>query len=484
MHTFKNRSLSLLIILFLAVQINAQETQKIDKTDSLQDIYSIQASAPAIYFKNNSSNTLATINEETDGRNAKFGSLSLQKAAGSVSSAMDNKLWIDVNDNLKFGNSTLTGIWSFNGATLTLPSGYMVIGNTISEAANTTVLNVLGRAKMHSFRMADGDEGDGKVLTSDANGVGTWQTSSSGGSIDALIDGKSTVGSGNVYLGEYAGDNDNSDSGTENVGVGRNTLAAIGTNQGLRNTAVGSGSMKSFNSGNYNTAVGFEALKGGDFGPSNGDENTAIGYGALRNNTGGVGNVAIGYEAGRTSSGDDKLYIHNSNAGTSSLIYGDFSNAELDINGELTVLQGIYGTLHGDSYGTNYPSSDKRFKKDIAPLISSIENIQKLRGVTYTWRKDEFPAENFNDKKQIGLIAQEVEKVFPELVHTREDGYKGVEYSKLTAVLIEAVKEQQIKIDDLKKLNSEFSTQNSELEKRLSNLESLVKTNRFTKASN
>ena len=116
MHTFTNRSLSFLMIILLAVQINAQETQKIDKTDSLQDIYSIQASPPAIYFKNNSSNTLATINEETDGRNAKFGSLSLQKAAGSVSSAMDNKLWIDLNDNLKFGNSTLTGIWTFNGA--------------------------------------------------------------------------------------------------------------------------------------------------------------------------------------------------------------------------------------------------------------------------------------------------------------------------------------------------------------------------------
>jgi hypothetical protein len=50
----------------------------------------------------------------------------------------------------------------------------------------------------------------------------------------------------------------------------------------------------------------------------------------------------------------------------------------------------------------------------------------------------------------VGVIAQEVEKVLPQLVHDRENGYKGVDYAKLTGLLIEAIKEQQKQIDDLK----------------------------------
>ena len=56
---------------------------------------------------------------------------------------------------------------------------------------------------------------------------------------------------------------------------------------------------------------------------------------------------------------------------------------------------------------------------------------------------------NFPEGKRIGLIAQEVEEVIPELVHTADDGYKSVEYANLIAVLIEAVKEQQKQIEDL-----------------------------------
>ncbi len=121
-------------------------------------------------------------------------------------------------------------------------------------------------------------------------------------------------------------------------------------------------------------------------------------------------------------------------------------------------------------------------KRILNELTGSLNNVLNLKGVSYDWRKDEFPSENFSDGKQIGLIAQEVEKVLPELVHTNEDGYKSVEYFQLTAVLIEAVKEQQKLICELQKQNSEALSQNSDLEKRLSDLESLVKTKRFTQA--
>ncbi len=94
-------------------------------------------------------------------------------------------------------------------------------------------------------------------------------------------------------------------------------------------------------------------------------------------------------------------------------------------------------------------SSDKRFKKDIEPLDGALENILKLEGVTYSWRKDEFPNRNFGTDKEIGVIAQELEKVYPELVATDTEGYKSVQYSHLVPVLIEAIKDQQELIQSL-----------------------------------
>ncbi len=374
-----------------------QDITKPGEVNSAQDIYNAQASSPAISFKVNI-NTLAKINEETDGRNSKFGSLSLTKSTSPVGTDMSNKIWIDRDDQLMFGTNPISGWWTFSGGTLSFPSGYMVLGNSITQANNATIFNVLGRAKVHSFRMADGTEGDGKVLTSDANGVGTWQTSLSGGSIDALFDGKSTIGSGNVYLGEYAGYTDNSTNAKFNVGIGQWTLTNLGTSAVGENTAIGGESMKNFsygnsntavgyqslignsfpvggnyntaigaesmtnyNSGNQNTAIGYQALYGGTSTAASGSENTAIGHEALRNNFSGTGNVAIGFEAGRSENESNKLYIHNGDAGETSLIYGDFQSAQLTINGKLRVTQGIYGTVYAPS---GWPS-DIRYKKNI-----------------------------------------------------------------------------------------------------------------------
>jgi len=66
--------------------------------------------------------------------------------------------------------------------------------------------------------------------------------------------------------------------------------------------------------------------------------------------------------------------------------------------------------------------------------------------VHYEWRKDEFPGKGFDDNVQMGVVAQEIELVYPELVKIQPDGYKSVDYIKLTPVLIEAIKEQQIQM--------------------------------------
>ena len=73
-----------------------------------------------------------------------------------------------------------------------------------------------------------------------------------------------------------------------------------------------------------------------------------------------------------------------------------------------------------------------------------------LRGVNYNWKTAAFPKMNFEKERQLGLIAQEVESVVPEVVRTDVDGFKSVEYSKLVSLLIEAIKEQQNQIKQQK----------------------------------
>ncbi len=101
--------------------------------------------------------------------------------------------------------------------------------------------------------------------------------------------------------------------------------------------------------------------------------------------------------------------------------------------------------------GTNYPS-DARYKKQISLLQNPIQKIMAIKGVEYFMRTDEFPAKHFDTKLQVGLIAQDVEKVLPQAVQTDSEGYKSVDYAKVVPLLIEGMKEQQKQIEELKLL--------------------------------
>jgi len=89
--------------------------------------------------------------------------------------------------------------------------------------------------------------------------------------------------------------------------------------------------------------------------------------------------------------------------------------------------------------------SDIRLKKDLSPIQNSCAIVNQLNGYYFYWKKGK------DKTRQIGVVAQEVEKVLPELVKTGSDGIKTVDYPKLSAVLIEAVKTQQKQIDALQK---------------------------------
>jgi hypothetical protein len=95
--------------------------------------------------------------------------------------------------------------------------------------------------------------------------------------------------------------------------------------------------------------------------------------------------------------------------------------------------------------GTNY-TSDQRYKKQITPLQNPLEKIEAINGVEYYMRTDEYPSKHFNGELQVGLIAQEVEKILPQAVQTEEDGYKSLDYARIVPLLVEGIKEQQKQI--------------------------------------
>ena len=109
---------------------------------------------------------------------------------------------------------------------------------------------------------------------------------------------------------------------------------------------------------------------------------------------------------------------------------------------------GIEGALNVGGDVVAYASSDKRLKDNIKNIENPIQKVQKLNGVTWDWNSN--ADELQQSLPNVGVIAQEVEEVLPQLVHDRDNGYKGVDYAKLTGLLIEAIKEQQKQIDELK----------------------------------
>lgn len=138
------------------------------------------------------------------------------------------------------------------------------------------------------------------------------------------------------------------------------------------------------------------------------------------------------------------------------------------------------GTVAG--VGAYVNASDERLKKNIKPLEGSLDKILKLSGASFDWRQDEYPEWNFEQEHDVGVIAQEVEKVFPEAVKTDSKGFKSVAYSKLVAPLIEATREVNGKCEmnsqQIRSLESKVEAlqkENEELKRRLAAIEEKLK---------
>jgi hypothetical protein len=134
-------------------------------------------------------------------------------------------------------------------------------------------------------------------------------------------------------------------------------------------------------------------------------------------------------------------------------VNGNLGNVGIGTNNptqKLTVAGNICAT------GSIGSCSDIRYKTNLQPVANVLASVVNLNPIYYQWKK-EFTNKGFTDDRQLGFSAQEIEKYFPEIVQTDEEGYKAVDYSRMTPVLVQAIKEQQQQIDTLKNELAELS---------------------------
>jgi hypothetical protein len=282
-----------------------------------------------------------------------------------------------------------------------------------------------------------------------------------------------TSGSGGTAAG--AGALEYNTTGNYNTAVGYLTLSSNTT--GGYTTSVGAYSLEANTTGGYDTAFGAYSL------PDNttGTGNTAFGYAALRsttignNNIGfgyqtlyvnatGSSNIAMGYQAGYYATGSYNIEIGSE--GTR----GDEATIRLGTEGTQTAtfVAGISGTqvtgaaVYVTSSGQlGVQASSERYKTAIASMGASSKKLQALRPVTFRLKSDP------HDVVQYGLIAEEVDKVYPELVIRDATGkIQGVHYEELAPMLLNEVQQQAAEIRDLKKMVGDLRAGMVKLESR------------------
>lgn len=441
------------------------------------------------------------INDLSDGKSdANGSSVFLGVGAGTNDDGTDNK---NVGVGYQSFISNTTGV--YNSAI-----GYQsLMSNTSGYSNSANGYQSLKSNTSGSYNVASGSE----ALTS--NTTGDLNTASGGLSLH-----NNTGGEYNAALGSYS--------------LVYNTI-------GNKNTGLGSYTLRGNTEGDYNTASGYGSL----YTNSTGNYNTALGSGSGFNTIGDA-NVFLGYRAGYNETGSNRLYIENSIANPNgALIYGEFDTNLLRINGQLQLPLGtdasptpgsgvleIGGSLRFDNneiitnanttlfiqndnngdlrvdgstlvvdatqnfvgIGTSAPSteldvvgdieytgtitdvSDRRLKENFKRITNVLGLIQNITGFSYNMKDDTAK------KREYGVIAQDVQKVFPEMVRVIDNKeHLGVSYIQLIPVLLEAIKEQQVLIESLQQENTVYNAQvnlihekSLKLESRLQKLEALL----------
>lgn len=264
----------------------------------------------------------------------------------------------------------------------------------------------------------------------------------------------------NVFLGFLAGKN--ACAAVNNVAIGKQTFGGYSSSAGCGQGSVYIGDCAGANhtNGSYNVAIGPWALFTGSEGNS-----TAVGRDAGRSVTG-PNNVFLGYNAGygassttcctiflggpthtflkmpgvATGATNGDVLTYNSSTGNVEFAASSGGGLDSDGNGLVTIDADltVTGTVSGDVFVT---TSDERLKSNIETIVGALEKVKLLRGVSY----------NMNGESQIGVIAQEIQEIIPEVVLADQNGQLSVAYGNIIGLLIEAIKEQQVQIENLQK---------------------------------
>ncbi len=297
---------------------------------------------------------------------------------------------------------------------------------------NALQKNTVGYANTASGAGALADNTTGNYNTADGeqalqfNTTGNYNTATGGTALQL-----NTTGYGNTADGESALNSNT--TGSSNTAMGQNALQYNSTTSnntavgfwtlrgnaiGSDNTAIGAYALQLSN-GNYNMAGGYYALNAN----TGGTYNVGIGYGALQNNTTADNNIAIGPNAAYNVSGVNGNNIHIGSQGSS----GDSGVIKIGNTQTSTYIAGISGTVvaTGSAVFVNSSGqlgvtlSSRRFKEQIADMGDSSSNLLKLRPVTFFYKPE---YDDGSHLLQYGLIAEEVAKVYPEMVVYGDDG--------------------------------------------------------------
>lgn len=272
----------------------------------------------------------------------------------------------------------------------------------------------------------------------------------------------------NAFLG-FAGNT--TMTGGQNTASGVQALTS--NTNGAFITANGWGALKANTTGQNNTAVGAAALLIN----TSGSENTAVGQGALDGNITGSNLTCVGYICTAA-----REHLFNATAIGAHAVVGESNSLVLGGTGKWAVKVGIGTTAPSNiltiGRGMGHPVSDswetyssRRWKTNIETLHGALAKVERLRGVTYD--------EKDSRKHEVGVIAEEVGAVVPEVVTYEDNGKdaRGVDYSRLTALLIEATKEQQALIrkqqEQIRMQQTQMKTQQAQIARLSSQIKAI-----------
>jgi len=298
------------------------------------------------------------------------------------------------------------------------------------------------------------------------NTIGSFNTASGAGTLLAnTADGNTAIGAAALLSNTTGSQNTangafalfSNTTGADNTATGRsalfsNTTGAINTangvdalfsnTTGIANTATGDLALLRNTTGQANTANGASALRANIFG----DNNTAIGSSALFSNTAGAFNTAVGVEALFSNTIGNNNTALGFSAGLNQTIGGNNVYIGAGISGVAGESDACYiGSIFGQTSASGAPvlinsfnklgttTSSKRFKEEIKPMAKASKALLALKPVTFRYKKEIDPA----GTSQFGLVAEEVEKVNPDLVVRDKEGKPySVRYDQVNAMLL------------------------------------------------